>query len=548
MAVAGGLHSAEWEMHFGADGGRVDVSDSSLEIAYPTESFVDIFGVKRGRKAVLDVVGDFDGVCEIFAGDDGNHRAEDFFLGDAHFRIDVGENGRLHKVAVSVVAAGEAIAAALEACTFGFADVDIFKIGRELVFVDGGAHLGFFVEAVADFQMPGKFDITLDELAVDAFLDDDATGCGAALAGGTESTPEAAFDGELEVGVVEHDHGILAAEFERTMFEALGCDLAYNSAYGAGSGQRNGFDVGMLRQRAAYFGAETSDDVDDAFGQAGVDQGADEVKSGKRGVLSGLDDTSVAADDGWQQLPGWNCHGEIPRGDHAADAERLADGHGKLVGKFGGGGGAEHAAAFAGHVVGGVDGLLDVAASFFQHFAHFAGHVTGEFFFAAQQDFGGAIDDLGAARSRHQSPLFEGMFGGLDGGFNIRRTGLLEDADHVTSVGGIAIFESVAGRGFDPFAINEILINLGAGGRAHDRGAGQNVGCHKSLLGVRETGIFLCYRGGLRSGKRVRGLAAGRFAARSLAKNVKKVRQPAEVAYALKRLQHTGKARLENQQ
>src|SRR5580698_3352285 len=189
MAVAGGLHSAEGEMNFGADGGRIDVSDSGLEIADGAESFVDVFRIERRRQAVLDVVGDLDGVGEIFAGNDRNHGAEDFFLGDAHFGIDVGEDGWLHEVAMDVVAAGEAIAAALEARAFSLADVNIFEVGRELVFVDGGTHLGGFVESVADFQTAGAFDIALDELAVNAFLDDDATGRGAALAGGAETSP-----------------------------------------------------------------------------------------------------------------------------------------------------------------------------------------------------------------------------------------------------------------------------------------------------------------------------------------------------------------------
>ena len=153
--------------------------------------------------------------------------------------------------------------------------------------------------------------------------------------------------------------------------------------------------------------------------------------------------------------------------------ERLAHRHGELVGQLGGRGGAEHAAAFAGHVVGRVDGFLHVAASFFENLAHFAGHVAGVFFLALDQHFGGAIDDFGAAGSGDQAPLVEGVFGGFDGGVHIGLARLLEDADHVARVGGIAVLEGLAGRRFNPFAIDEVLVNLGVRGRAEDGRTGK---------------------------------------------------------------------------
>ena len=295
------------------------------------------------------------------------------------------------------------------------------------------------------------------------------------------AAPEAAFDGEVEVGVVEDDHGILAAEFERAMFETLGGDAADDAADGGRSGERDGAHVGMLGERRADFGAESGDDVDDAFGQAGVGQRAHQIESGERSVLRGLDDAGVAADDGGQQLPRRNRHGEIPGRDHAADADGLAHGHGELVGHLRGHGGAEEAAAFAGVVVGGVDGFLHVAASFGEHLAHFAGHVAGVLFFALDQNFGGAENDLGAARSGNQTPLGEGALGGVDGGVHVGLGRFLEDADHVAGVGGIAVFESLSGRGFDPLAVDEVLEDSGWA-VAESGGGSQGVGGHDCSL------------------------------------------------------------------
>ena len=94
-----------------------------------------------------------------------------------------------------------------------------------MILVDGRTHLDGFVEAVADFDLLGAGDEVIDKFAIHALLHDDAAGRGAALSGGAECAPEAAFNGEIEVGIVEHNHRILAAEFERAMLETLGCAL-----------------------------------------------------------------------------------------------------------------------------------------------------------------------------------------------------------------------------------------------------------------------------------------------------------------------------------
>jgi hypothetical protein len=216
----------------------------------------------------------------------------------------------------------------------------------------------------------------------------------------------------------------------------------------------------MLGERRADFGAEAGDDVDDAFRDAGVGQRLHQVEGGERSVLRGLDHAGVAADDGGQQLPRRDGHGEVPGRDHAADADGLADGHGEFVGEFGRHGRAEEAAAFAGVVVGGVDGFLHVAAGFFQHLAHFAGHVAGVVFFALDEDFGGAEDHFGATRSGNEAPLGIGALGGVDGGIHIGFVRALEDGDDFARVGGVAVFESLSAGGFDPFAVDEVLEDL----------------------------------------------------------------------------------------
>src|ERR1019366_6131574 len=480
MAVAGGLGAAEGQMDFCADGRGIDIGDAGLEVADGGEGFVDVLGVQRRRQPVFDVIGDRDGIFEAVAGDDRNHRPEDFFLRNAHLGIDLGKYGRFDKPAMLVFALVKPMAAADEFSAFGFSDLDVFQVGLELILVHRRTHLDGLVETVADFDVLRTRHEVIDKLGVNAFLHDDAAGGGAALSGGAESAPESAFDGKVEVRIVEHDHRILAAEFERTVLEALGRRGPHDSADLRRARKRDGTDHRMLGQRRADFRAEAGHDVDDAFRDAGIGKRLDQVEGGERSVLRRLDHAGVAADDGGQQLPRRDCHGEIPGRDHAADADRLADGHGELVGQFRVHGRAEEAAAFAGVVVGGVNRFLHVAAGFFEHLAHFAGHVAGVLFFALDQDLGGAEDHLGAAGRGHQTPFGKRALGRIHGCVYVGLIGALEDGDDFASIRGVAVFESPSAGGFDPFAVNEILENLVFGRAAIDYWTGQGIGRHRT--------------------------------------------------------------------
>lgn len=120
----------------------------------------------------------------------------------------------------------------------------------------------------------------------------------------------------------------------------------------------------------------------------------------------------------------------------------------------------EESAAFAGHVEGAVDGFLYVAASFAEDLAHFAGHVASEFFFAAEEDFSGAVEDFGAFWRGCEAPCGVGNFGGADGGVDVFGVGEGEFADEVVMVGGIDVLKGFASAGRDPLAGDEVLVDL----------------------------------------------------------------------------------------
>src|SRR5208337_4139791 len=110
-----------------------------------------------------------------------------------------------------------------------------------------------FVQTVADSYLFGAGDEVIDKLGINTFLHDDATGRGAALSGGPERAPESTFDSEVDIGIVEHYHRILAAKLKRAALEAFGRRRAHNLADRRRPRERNGADCGMLGQRRPHF-------------------------------------------------------------------------------------------------------------------------------------------------------------------------------------------------------------------------------------------------------------------------------------------------------
>ena len=373
------------------------------------------------------------------------------------------------------------IAAANQFRTFVFADIDITQVGVKLFLVDGRPHLHRFIQPVADFQFRGALHVAIHKLFINALLHNDAAGGGAALAGGTEAAPEAAFNGEVEIGIIEHDHRILAAQFERAVLKTFRRNAADDAAHRRRSGQRNSTHVDMLRQRRADVGTKSADDVDDSFRESGIGKSANKIKRRQRRILSGLDDAGVAADDCGKKFPRRNRHGKIPRRDHAADADGLAHGHGKLVRHFRRHGGTEQATAFARIVISGVNRFLHVAPRFGENLAHFAGHFAGIVFLTLNQNLGSAKNNLRATRSGNQAPLGEGPLGGFDGSIHVGPGGFLKNADQVAGVGRIAILKCLPRGSLDPFPVDKILENfcLAVGRR---RGRDNRIGGHDYSL------------------------------------------------------------------
>ncbi len=74
----------------------------------------------------------------------------------------------------------------------------------------------------------------------------------------------------VEIGVVEHDHGVLAAEFEMHALQGRGALRHDRRAGRALADKADRLDGGMFGQRLAGFLAHAVDGVEHAVGQAGL--------------------------------------------------------------------------------------------------------------------------------------------------------------------------------------------------------------------------------------------------------------------------------------
>ena len=133
---------------------------------------------------------------------------------------------------------------------------------------------------------------------------------------------------------------------------------------------------GARGHRVADLVAAARHEVDDARRDAGFLEDLTKFTADSGVSVAGLKTTVLPQTSAGIDLPGGNRHREVPRRDHGADAERLADRHRELVAQLGGNGLAVLAPPFARHEERHVDRFLHVAARLREHLAHLARHVA----------------------------------------------------------------------------------------------------------------------------------------------------------------------------
>ena len=198
-------------------------------------------------------------------------------------------------------------------------------LGRvDLARRDERALVGVHVHVVADDDLARALHEHADELVVDLARHECARSRLAHLAVVEERAPQHAGGREVEVGVVEHDVGRLAAELERDLLHRARRELHDAPPDFGRAGERDLVDERVLRELLARAAAGTGDEVDDAGRDVGLFARLHQLDRRQRREARGLQHRAVAGRDRGCDLPAGHEEREVPRHDAGAHAVGLA--------------------------------------------------------------------------------------------------------------------------------------------------------------------------------------------------------------------------------
>ncbi|MCY1194025.1 hypothetical protein D9M72_53140 [compost metagenome] len=361
-----------------------------------------------GRQAEGQAVGAAQHFIGIGEADHGRDRTEGFF-GHQHGVVgQVGHDGGGEEEALAVqrAAADHHLAAVL------LGVVDEGAHGGNAAFMRQRAHVGAVFQTVADLDVLQHFGEAREELLVGAVLHVEAGGRHAHLAGVADLELGQHGGGAVDVGVVEHQHGRMAAQFHGDALHV-----------GAGQGgqllaHRHGSREGHLAhdrrtdQVVGDLGGFAPDDVQAALGQAGIVEHAGDRHDGAGRILGALQHHRAAGADGGGDLADGLVVREVPGRERGADADGFAHDDLAHVGVARRDHAAVDAAAFLGVPVGMLGAGGDFADGFGQRLALVQGHVAPDLLGALARQRRDLAQDGGALHGRGFLPGFEGALGG----------------------------------------------------------------------------------------------------------------------------------------
>lgn len=294
----------------------VDPDGTRLQGVADTDGSVQILGVKGSRKTVVSVVRRLDDVLLCLELGDGAHGAEDLLLHDLHLGRHAREDGGLDEVALVTVA----LAARLDDGALLLASLDVLHDAVVLQLADLGPLEGVLGEWVADLVLLGALLEGFDELVIDALLHVDTRAGAAALPVVVVDAEVDPVDGVLDVGIVEDDVGRLAAQLERDLLQVGRRRCLHDlSADTRGAGEGDLVDVHVGGDGGTGGPSEARDDVDDAWGEAGLLDKLCCHEGGEGCLLGGLQDDGVTRRQGGAQLPRPHKQREVPGDDLSAN-------------------------------------------------------------------------------------------------------------------------------------------------------------------------------------------------------------------------------------
>jgi hypothetical protein len=367
----------------------------------------DIRADHRADQPERGAIGQLHRLVVAFIGTDDRHGTEDFLLEGAHARAHARQDGgREHR------APGRA--ADVQPCAPGDRVIDDALDPGRLALGDQGPQGTVFPRRVPDRQMRGLGRQHLGQAVRHRGGREDKTGRHADLPLVQPAAPGRVRGRQLEVGILHHDQGVLATEFELNLLESATAGLAHPGADFGRPGKGHHRDIRVLAKGGAHI-RPARNDVQQPFGQTRLFEGArDHHAAGNRGPRVRLVHHGVARGERGGDGPDRQDQRKVEGRDDADDAVGHADqlffrvpavdrgqGHGAGLERRVGGGAQE-----AGTV-------LDLDPRFRRDRTALADDPGDQFLGIGLEDIGGAVQDLGAPGGSGRFP--SGLPGGRAG-------------------------------------------------------------------------------------------------------------------------------------
>ncbi len=411
-----------------------------------------VAAVEIGGEAEFGVVGDADRVVVAREAEQRRHRAEGFLARAFHLGRRAGEHGRLEERAAQLMAlAAEHDARALG---HGVGDMVLHFVERGLVDQRALRHAGG--ESVADLERADRLRQARGEFIVNRVLHEKAIGADAGLPGVAVFRGDGAIDRGVEIGVVEHDEGRVAAQFERDFFHRAGALPHQELADLGRAGEGQLAHDGIRGEFAADRGSSAGDDVEHAAGQARALGERGDGERRERRLLGRLDDDGAAGGQRRRDLARDHRDREIPRRDRGADANRLLQREQALVAPGARDRVAIDALGLLGEPFDERRAIGDLALGLGQRLALFAHHDRREIVGVGQDRVEPGAQDRAALLAGLGAPGGQGRARRRDGAPGLGRAEIGHGRDRV-AIRRVVHGEALAAIGGDPGAGDEGL-------------------------------------------------------------------------------------------
>src|SRR5471032_1398603 len=374
-AQARRLDAAKWR-DFVRDQPGIDADHAVFQRFGNTEHAAHVAGIEVRRQAEFGVVRHGDYFCFVFEAEQRRQWAERFFLGDGGVFRHVGQDGWLEEVAFQALATGEH--------------------GRALAV------------GVRDFQLLG-------ERVVDRVLYVQTVSAHARLAIVAVLGNDGAFDGLIQVCVVEHDERRVAAQFQGDFLDVLGAFGHQLTTDFGRTGERQLAHDRVAGQLAADVASAAGDNAQHAFRDACAVCQLNQCQRRERRLRSRFDHHGATGSQRRARFTGDHRRGEVPRRDRRGDADRLLDHDQAFVGLVTRNHIAIDALGFFGEPLNKGSGVNDLALGFGQWLALFEGHEATEVVLVFDQQFEPATQLVRTLFGSQCTPGWQRLVSGLDG-------------------------------------------------------------------------------------------------------------------------------------